>query len=318
MVIRFFIDYRISWLIGLPIIIITYSLLNNYTNHHVWISFLDLNLFSFKINHSIISSKILAPLFVFFNATLISQTFNFHNFIEKNTYTSPLLYVVLMSFFNDFYCLSNVTLTHTFLILSLSKFLHLKSSNDNKKLIFDCALFFSIASCLFPVLTVFLPFVFFMIWVSRPFLIRDALICLAGIITPFIYVFCIRFFNKTPSLNIDPFPNLHQYNFNYEHLVLFALSTLLTIFAFISIKSRIKKPTIKLRNQFKILTYWFFICFCIGITSLIIQSNISAVSFIITPLVFILTYGFLSKTKKIQFNLLFFLLFLFSFIKFLI
>lgn len=314
--IKFFIDYRISWLIGLPLIILTYSLVNTYTSYHFLESDLSFGLFPFKIGKDFFVIKIITPLVIYLNATLISQIFNHHNFIEKNTYTSPLFYLILMSFFDGFYSLNSFVLSHTFFILSLSQYFKINPSKESKKLIFNASFFFSIGACLSPSFISFFPFVFFMILVSRPFLIREMAISFLGLIVPLFYVYTSQYFKGKTSFSIDLFPPLIPPKNPYIIFFLALTIFFLLFFSRLSITSRIKKPTVKLRLQFKILAYWFFI----GIVSItvcfILKKGFLDLSFIIIPTVFVLTYGFFHKNKARTYHILFYLLFFFSFIKF--
>ena len=84
--IRFFLDYRMSWLIGLPFLILIYSLTNTY------VVGTDVSLLSHGEQQGFIFqwinkkfSAFASPFLAFINATLISKIFNHHHFIEKNT-----------------------------------------------------------------------------------------------------------------------------------------------------------------------------------------------------------------------------------------
>ena len=314
--IKFFIDYRISWLIGLPLIIITYSLVNTYTSHHFLEAELSFGLFPYKIEKDFFLIRIITPLVVYLNATLISQAFNHHNFIEKNTYTSPLFYLILMSFFEGFYSLNSFVLSHTFFILSISQYFKINPSKESKKFIFNASFFFSLGACLSPSFILFFPFVFFMILVSRPFLIREMFISCLGLIVPLFYVYTSQYFTGQPSLYIDIFPPLISPKNIYTLFFLAFIVFCLLFFSRLSIISRVKKPTIKLRLQFKILAYWFFIAIVSIVVCLILKKGLMDLSFTIIPTVFILTYGFFHKNKAKTYVFLFYLLFFFSFINF--
>ena len=101
--IKFFFGNRPFVLIFLPILILMFGLLNELAQHQVAEDFVYFGLWGNISGQNYWWYKAVSFLFVFINATLINNTFNRYDFMEKNNYLTSLLYVVIMSFFHSFY-----------------------------------------------------------------------------------------------------------------------------------------------------------------------------------------------------------------------
>jgi len=317
-VIRFFLDYRMSWLLGLPFLILIYSLTNTYVVDEdiVLLNFDNQQGFIFNwINNKV--SLFVSPFIAFINATLISKIFNHHHFIEKNTYITGLLYIVLVSFFNGFYLTNNVFITHTFIILAISELLRLRKAELTNSKIFNAAFLFGVASCFYHPFLFCVPLLYVMIRVFQPFVFRDLFLMFSGLMVPFIYLFAFSYINGT-TVSLTFFDKASHDLTNINILLLFAFLFFFILISLYAILTKEQKTTIKLRKLFAILIYWVLIGVGLGVVELIINNSSSIFSICIIPLSFVFTYGFVSKRWILPTAILFYALLVFSFVTFFI
>lgn len=316
--IRFFLDYRMSWLIGLPFLILIYSLTNTY------VVGTDVSLLSHGEQQGFIFqwinkkfSVFASPFLAFINATLISKIFNHHHFIEKNTYITGLLYIVLVSFFNGFYLTNNVFITHTFIILAISELLRLRKAELTNSKIFNAAFLFGVACCFYHPFIFCIPLLYIMIRVFQPFVLRDFFLMLSGLIVPFIYLLAISYIKNT-KVSFSFFGKTNYDPLNTEMIFLFAFLFLFILISIYAILTKEQKTTVKLRKLFTILIYWVVIGIGLGLVELIVNNSSSIFSICIIPLSFVFTYGFVSKKWIMPTAILFYALLIFSFVTFFI
>lgn len=258
---------------------------------------------------------ILAPLLVFINAILINTLFNRNEFMEKNNFLSSLLYVTFLSFFPSFYHLDGVGLATTLLIAALIQTFRLYQNEDGRRAVFNTAILFGTAATLFPVLLVGIPALFMLIWIIRPFVLRESILLLSGIAIPLLYtsvytyVFEIRMELKDFSSSSPDFKLLDAAVLA-SGIFLLGLASLKTVLA------RLRGSSIRLKKLFRMLSLLIWLYLGVSVLEFFIFHRLSALSVLFYPLVFYLMYAFGDRQPKGFASFIYYLLFLFAVGKF--
>lgn len=259
-----------------------------------------------------------APLLLtFLSALLLNAVFNRNEFMERNSYLTPMLYITLMSFFHSFYYLEGLSIAQIFVVLTVFQLFKLNQNEDGRKIVFNAAFFFGIACTFYPVLFIGLPFLFWMVWVMRPFIFRESVLLVVGFIVPLLYSGTYSFVFKT-TLDRTEFSSssseLHWLNTLVIciGLLLLSLVSLKELFAKIAISS------IRMKKIFRLLLLLILMCLIAILIDFFVFKKVEAGSLIVICLAFILPYGFGQKKQKAIPTILFYLILFYSVSKFFI
>lgn len=313
--ITLFFGNRSYALLFLPFLIGGFWFCNYITNYHPAPEAINLGFWgSFEIGFNWIFD-ILAPALVFINAILINTLFNRNEFMERNNFLSSMLYVCFQSFFPSFYHLDGVGLATTLLIVALIQLFRLYQNEDGRRAVFNAAILFGTATTLFPVLLVGIPVLFMLVWIIRPFVLRESILILAGVAIPLIYtsiytyVFEIRTELKHFSSSSPDFKLL-------DALVLGSGVALLALASLKTVLARLRGSSIRLKKLFRMLSLLIWLYLGIGVLEFFIFHRLSALSILFYPSVFYLMYAFGDRQPKGFASFIFYLLFLFAVGKF--
>ena len=313
---KLFIGNRAGILFSLPIIILVYTLLNIQTNYYYQGTTINFGLWGEIKNTSGLLSIIFGGIFVLANALLINWIFNTNQFFEKNTYMPALLYVVLMSFYHSFYCIDGLLIAHTFLILFLAQMYKLVHNQDGRKVVFNGALLAGIALTFHPPMLVFVPLFALMILIIHPFVFREMLLFLTGLLIPLIYavLFYIYSGHTLDFQLIKQAPNYEKKQLDF--VVSASLFLLLFLFSLIGIAKKMQKSSIRLKKLVRILWLYVLISVILGAWDYYTYSQIERFSILMIPLSFFLTYSFTNKKNESISMFLFYLTLAYSFVNF--
>ena len=178
---------RAGVLLLLPFLIAGFVLINLQFNYYVVEETVNLGLWGQLPFSDAWTPKIAAGVAVLFNALAINWIYNTNEFLERNSYLSSLLYVVLLSFFHSFYHLDGMLLAHTCILLTIYNLYELRQNEDGRSTVFNATFFAGLGATFHPPLVAIIPFLLFMIWTIRPFIFRETLLAILGFITPLIY-----------------------------------------------------------------------------------------------------------------------------------
>jgi hypothetical protein len=310
---------RAGVLLLLPVLCGVYVFLNIRTGYYQPETSCHLGLwgdvaFSFSFTPIILSTCLIC-----FNAFSINWIYNQNEFFERNTYTSSLLYVVLMSFYHSFYGLDGLLISHTFVIGMLYQLFKLRQNEDGRKAAFNAAFCAGVAASFHPSLVAILPFVWIMVWALRPFNFREFILVLTGFAIPILYGM-IMFWYSRHNLEMKILEQTSDYiKKQTDFLITATLFSILFLISIISIRIRMKKSSSRLRNLVRILWWLVFIGIIFGTVDYIIFGQIERFSLLMIPLSFFLTFAFNRMGSK-QFDVvattLFYLTFAYSLINF--
>lgn len=315
--IRLFTENRAIAALLIPVFITAYIFLNYLFPYFDTDPLLNFGFFgSFSIENEwlkIISGGAILLL----NASLINYVFNSHNFFNKTTYLPAFIYIIWMSFFKEMHMPTGIILSHTFFILAINQLFFLNQNEDGRKYIFNASLFLGIATCFQPIMLIVFPFIYFSVWILRPFIFRESILIAAGYFTPFLYVLTLMLYQKRLFKN-DWTIKLYSYeDLSVKHIVLISLMVLFFIVSFFGLRNQLKKCSIRFRKQIRILWFLIFVTFFMGLFNFITQ-DVTPFSYTFIVLSFFSFFSFVEKPLSIVANIIFISVLILSIVKFFI
>jgi hypothetical protein len=316
---RIFLGNQIAVLFLIPLIVIVYLFSNHYFAYFEYTTSLDLGLWGL-IKVKLIENYLpwLSGILVCLNAYILNYFFNTNGFYDKNSYVVSLLYVILLSYYRSFYYADGLLLAQTFILLGLNVLFKLEYNADGKKLAFNFGFFFGLAATFHPALIFILPFLWLMMTRIRPFVFREVILVLMGLIVPLIYALLLAFYvNKEINFNfIESTKRYTQKELIFlVSLVLFAI---LLFTSWIGVRNKTMKSSIRFRKNSHIL-YWFLVfSILLGTIDWIFYQQYEWFSYSVIPLALFLPFSYLSVKFTAISYLLFYVTILFSVIKFFI
>lgn len=314
--VRLFLGNRAGALLLIPILIALYLLINGQTNYYQPNLSINLGLWGETPINNPFLIQVSAAILICLNSFGINWIFNTNEFLERNSYMSSLLYVVLMSFYHSFYNIDGLLIAHTCIILLLQQFFKLRQNEDGRRHVFNGAFFAGIAATFHPPMIAFVPFVLAMMWTIRPFVFRETLLCLIGFSIPLLYG-AVYLWYSGHAIELKLIAQTTNYfKKQTDFLVTAVLFTLLFILSLISIRSRMLKSSIRLKKLVRMLWILVIIGILFGALDFILFFQIERFSFLMIPLSFFLTFSFSNKTFGVMAVILFYLTLAYSFINF--
>lgn len=314
--VKLFSGNRAGVLLLLPLFIVLYYFLNNFSGNHYDPGVVNLGFWGDSSSLFSNATQLLAGTIICFNAIGINLIYNANEFLERNNYMSSLLYVVLMSFYHSFYSLDGLLLAHSAIILMIHQFFQLRQNSDGRANVFNGALFAGLAASFHPPMVGMIPFVLIMVWNIRPFNFRETLLTLVGFSIPLLYAGTYYWYSGHKiELNF-----LQQasdyYKEQTDFFVTATLFTLLLLLSLVSIRARMLKSSIRLKKMVNMLWWLLGVGLIYGLIDFIFFDQIERFSFLMVPLSFFLTFSFSHKTFGGVASVLFYLTFLYSLINF--
>ena len=301
----------------LPLLLAGYYLCNFYTNFHssrptsnfgMWGTITTPNHWSFHAA---------SVLLIFISALLLNAVFNRNEFMERNSHLTPILFITLSSFFHFFYFLEGLSFAQLFLVLTLYQLFKLNQNEDGRRTVFNAAFFFGIACTFYPVLFITLPFLFWMVWLMRPFIFRESALLVAGFIVPLIYSGAYSFVFKT-TLDKTQFSSSFPGHDAINIIVCASGILLLITLSLKGLFGKISVSSIRMKKLFRLMLLFIFMCLLVIFIDFLAFRKVEAGGLIIISLSFILPYGFGQKTQKSIPTIIYYLVFFYSVSKFFI
>ncbi len=304
-------------LLFLPFIIGGFYACNYFTAYHIAPETLNIGFWGTIQTGGHWAFDLTALLMVLLNAILLNRLFNRNDFMERNSFLASLLYVVLMSFFPSFYHLDGIALAQPLVVLSVIQLFHLNQNEDGRRAVFNASFLFGAACTFFPVLLLGVPALFWMVWVIRPFVLRESLLVLAGFAVPLLYA--------AVYTNVFHF-RMERENFSSSSTEVLLLNSavvggglvLLGMMSVSAVVGKLRVSSIRLKKLFRILGLLIWLFLGIGALEYFVFGKLAAVSLLIIPVIFFLSYAFGEREPKGLPTFTFYLLFLFAVGKFFI
>ena len=299
----------------IPILVGVYAILNYFVPYHFPEQITRFGFWGDLIPQTSSFSMIFAPALVIISAILLNTTFNKHDFLGRNRYITSLLYITFLSYFHTFYFLDGFSLAQLFVILALRQTFKLNQNEDGRKTVFNISFLLGVASSFYPLLLLSIPFVFWIIWVLRPFILRESILTLIGFIIPLAYSGVYQMFFDYRMDSADFSSNALELNFP-DIAILTGLVFFLGLFSVKTYFLRLKVASIRLRKLFNIILMLLLFTLAFSVLPYFLFNKKEALALVFIPAVFILTYAFGFKTQRLLPTFTFYLVFLFSVGKF--
>jgi hypothetical protein len=299
----------------LPFIIAGYMALNMWKIHHAPDVTSSFGFWGELLSQSNIVSQILAGGFVLLNAILLNTLFNRNGFMESNNFLPSMLYVIFASIFHSFYFLDGFVIAQTLLVLAVFQLLKLNQNEDARRIVFNAAFLIGLACTFYPLMLTLIIFLFWMIWVIRPFIIRESVLTLIGLSIPLIYagiygsVYNIRITNQEFSSSS---PELWLEDITVMGGVIFFM----IIFGAKALSTKLQQSSIRLKKLFRMILILSNYALLLAILEYFVFHKKEALSLVLIPLMFFLPYAFGYKNPRSTTVTVFYLLLLFSVGKF--
>ena len=312
--IKLFLGNKTYVLLLIPFFLVCYQMLNYYfefvelvPNQHfgLWLENIELNA---------IIAVVLASLVVLLNSFGLNLLVNRNNFYERNTYLVALIYVVFMSLFECSYFLNSTLLLHSTIIFMIHQLFELNKREDGRKNIFNAFLFFAIGVTLCPIYIFLLPMLIVSVTVIRQLSFKEFLMAFSGFSIPFIYYFSITYLNGSvwrPSLWSSHF-EIPQKDFWFVTISLIVFLVL----SLFSVVFKMRQAKIQTNKQIRSLIILILFFFLLSLYELISFQQIDHFSLLIIPMSVLLIFAFLSDTYGMAANVLFYVVIVYSVIKF--
>lgn len=315
--IRLFFSNRSVGLLFLPLIQAGFICLNFLYPYHLPEETANFGFWGTFLKQDTLYSQIVAPLLVFLNGILLNIIFNRNDFFEKNTYIVSLIYVLFSSYFHNFYFLNGFSAAQFFIVLSLFQLVRLNQNEDGRRLVFNAALFLGIACTFYPLLILAFPFLFWIIWVIRPFVFRESLLTIVGFIIPFIYAGIYNFVLQR-RFNSEEFSS-SSFEFKIIDMGVLLFFTFLFFLPGIpGILKKFQKSSIRLKKLFRMISLLLMFSIFLLLLEFLAFKKSEPLAMLFIPLSFFLPYSFGDKEPKAFTTFLFYLVLLFSILKFFI
>ena len=312
--IKLFLGNKTYVLLLIPFFLVCYQMLNYYfefvelvPNQHfgLWLENIELNA---------IIAVVLASLVVLLNSFGLNLLVNRNNFYERNTYLVALIYVVFMSLFECSYFLNSTLLLHSTIIFMIHQLFELNKREDGRKNIFNAFLFFAIGVTLCPIYIFLLPMLIVSVTVIRQLSFKEFLMAFSGFSIPFMYYFSITYLNGSvwrPSLWSSHF-EIPQKDFWFVTISLIVFLVL----SLFSVVFKMRQAKIQTNKQISSLIILILFFFLLSLYELISFQQIDHFSLLIIPMSVLLIFAFLSDTYGMAANVLFYVVIVYSVIKF--
>lgn len=315
--VKLFLGNRSSALLLLPILVAMYSLVNFFHPYHAPILHSGFGFYGEWITEESLASRILAPFLILLNAALINAIFNRNGFMEKNNYLPALLYVVGKSYFHSFYFFNAVGVAETLLVLAFLHVFRLDQNLDGRKSVFNAAFFIGLAASIYPMLFLFVPALFFIIWVLRPFIFRESALTAVGFLIPLLYAGSFSTWFGVPIRGETLMGATGEWKFPDLYVIGGGIALLLFAGAGV-IRQKLGQSSIRLKKLFRILFWTLFFFVLLGALEILLLKRIDTLSFVVGWTVFLITYSFGVKNLRQFPTIIFYLILIFSVGKFFI
>lgn len=233
-------------------------------------------------------------------AFIINYIINEHEILGKQSYMPALLYVLLMSAFPSMLTLHPGLLANLFLLLALHQLFNTYRKEVAFSQVFNAGFFVALASLFyFPAILLFL-----LVWVAlivfRPFIWREWIIAILGLLVPYMYLGVYYFWIDAPGFvwpsrifNVDTI----AVSWMHKSISFYILTILLAFIGIFSIGKQFTGLTVnklKAKNSL-ILLAWFFV-FSLLMLFIIPVFSMKYFSFLALPLsVFCSNYFLVTK-----------------------
>lgn len=214
-------------------------------------------------------ASLTSVLLVITEAFILNLLVNKNEILPTPTFLPAFIYIIFMSSFREIMALHPILFSNLFILLSIDKMVNSYRKNIAFSDVFDSGILFSIA-CLFYLPNIFLlPIYGIGLQIFRPFIWREWVICLLGILFPYLFVFVYYFwydsleffwYNKVVySVLKEQIIPQHSVN----NIMIITLGTTITVLSLISSFNTLTNTSQKMKKG-NTLLMWLFIFFILA------------------------------------------------------
>ena len=304
-------------LILIPVIILAFYFLNDIFVYHHIEKATSFGLWGeLELKKGLLSS--LPALFlVGAGAILLNNLYNRNEFIEKNNYLPSILYVLFLSFFHAFYFIDGIGIAQFFLLISLTQLFLLDQKIDGRKTVFNAAFYYGVASTFFPLLYMGFPFLFLIIWVNRPFVLRESLLTITGLLVPLLYAALYSYFFGV-AIGLTDLNSSSKEIFTIDMWVVIGGIISLLIIGLKQSLQKMQVGSIRIKKIFRMLLLLTIFLFALFLLDVLTYRKVQSMSLLFIPLTLVFPYSFGEKKPELIPSILFYLIFAIAVSKFFI
>ena len=259
-----------------------------------------------------IVANFLAILLLVVQSIMLNDTVTKSQILNRNNYLPSLLYLVLMSSCPSLLTLHPVLFANFFLIIAVGRILTIFRQENIFSHVFDTGFLIGIASLFyFPAILLF-PFVWISLTILRPFVWREWVIPLMGLVVPYLFVGVYYFWYDEldsfwyESIVAPIIDRTYNLVISESFYFLIGISLIILFLSFKKLSEGLSINTIRARKWLTVLA-WFFVFSLIS--ALIAPSfSINYFALIAIPLSVYTTSYFLSSRSRLWPEVIFILL----------
>jgi len=223
------------------------------------------NIFKWVFEGSVFFKVILSFSLLLFQSLLFKRILSSNDLAQKNSLLPAFIYLLLMSSSADYQNIQPLIFANFLLIIALQTILTTYSKPESYEQIFNATLLISLASMFY------FPVIFFILFIWLVFLVfsllkwREWAISLFGFITPYLILFSYYFLTENFAVRINTYLiyfkefTFHNPHFTVANIIFMAVISLLFIFSFISILSRLGERSIFYRKKIIVIIMFLII-----------------------------------------------------------
>lgn len=220
---------------------------------------------SFTGNNFPLLYSIIVFLLLYIQAIGINTIINNQKLFPKPNYLTGMCFMLFTSLFTQWFVLSGVLISVTFLIFILSKLCKLPNDNNAKKSLFNIGLLLGLSTLFYFPSIVFLVLVLLGLAITRTFRLPEWVMVFLGLITPYYFLGAYDYIFDSTIRNIYPafaVSLLHFTFTRYETIaIVFALVTFCIGFVFI--QNNMRKLLVQSRKSWTIIYFLLIISFIV-------------------------------------------------------
>lgn len=292
-----------------------YTVLNMWKGHHDPELHTNFGFWGHLLSQTTLLSQILAGALIFTNAILLNTLFNRNHFMDSNNYLPALLYVSILSVFHSFYYLDGSAIAQTLIVLGLFQLMKLNQNEDARKIVFNAAFLFGVACTFNPILLLIIPFMFWMVWVFCPFVIRESTLTIIGAVIPLIFAGVYGSVYNIQMKN-EQFSSSSSELWLEDIIVMGGAVFFMLVLGIGTLALKLKQSSIRLKKLFRVIVILANFCLLLTIFEYFVFHKKEALGLVFIPLMFFLPYAFGYKKQRMVTTTVYYLFFFYSVGKF--
>jgi len=250
---------------------------------------------------SVLTNIFFAAFLLLVQSLIFNRIINSYNLLGKSTYLPALLYVSAGSLFTPFLILSPVLFCNFLILWMMEKFLSIYKRDEVRSVMYDLGMIVGLGTLIYFPFIAMLPVLWISLIIFRPFIWREWLAVVTGIITIFFFLGVFYYWNN--SLDqfyriwlplASKFPTNLRINL-HDTLVLIPVLSIL-ILGFFQLQKNFFRSMVHLRKSFQLL----FFLFVTGLISFYLKEDLRLYHFLLCapPAAVLMAYYFVHASTR--------------------